>query len=39
MIWLKNQAFAYPAILLYSLTVYSDNLIAALTRKAPDDGD
>jgi hypothetical protein len=36
---IKNQAFAYPAMALYLLTAYSDNLIAALTRRAPDDAD
>lgn len=36
---LKKYAFAYPAIALYMLTVYSDHLITVLMRKAPDDVD
>jgi tetratricopeptide (TPR) repeat protein len=39
MVRVKSHAFAYPAIALYFLTVCSDSLVAAWTRKAPDHAD
>lgn len=39
MMSVKKYAFAYPALAFYILTLCSDKLIAAWTRKAPDDVD
>ncbi len=39
MIRMQKYFFTYPGLALYLLTSYSENLIALLTRKAPDDSD
>lgn len=36
---LKNQAFLYPALLIYLIAVYTDEIAEALKRRAPDEPD